>query len=103
MNMRELTSGVYYVDSQNIRKFIDHAYKSGWQWLYTNVHDELEPYIKANCIIPFCLESGENRIGYWSEYMCHNQEEVLKQMENWTDWNWTDKYIEYYKPKTILL
>ena len=103
MNMRELTSGVYYVYSQNIRKFIDHAYKSGWQWLYTNDHDELEPYIKANCIIPFCLESGENRIGIWTEYIYHNQEEVLKQMENWTDWNWTDKYIEYYKPKTILL
>lgn len=34
--------------------------------------------------------------------MCHNQEEVLNQMENWTDWNWTDKYIEYYKPNVVL-
>lgn len=32
IDMRELTSGVYYVDSQNIQKFIDQAYKSGWQW-----------------------------------------------------------------------
>lgn len=28
--MRKLTSGVYFVDSQNIQAFIDHAYKNGW-------------------------------------------------------------------------
>ncbi len=101
--MRKLISGVYYVESQNIQKFIDQAYKSGWQWYNTNVHEEIEPYIKANCIIPFCLDSCGNRIRYWSENICHNQAEVLKEIENWTDWMWTDKHIEYYQPKTVVL
>lgn len=101
--MRKLTSGVYFVDSQNIQAFIDHAYKNGWLWYDTNVHEELETYIKENSIIPFSLDAGVHRIGYWSEYICHNQEEVLNQIENWTDWDWTDRHIEYYKPKTVLL
>lgn len=94
--MRKLTSGVYYVDYQNLQTFIDHAYKSGWRWYNTSVEDEFETYIKEKAIIPFSLDSGSSRIGFWSENICHNQAEVLKEIESWTDWDWTDEYIEYY-------
>ena len=102
--MRKLTSGVYYVDYKNIQTFIENANESGWKWTSsTSVEDELAKHTTTKSIIPFSLNITGNQIRYWSAYMCHNQEEVLNQMENWTDWNWTDKYIEYYKPKTILL
>ena len=102
--MRELTSGVYYVDYKNIQTFIENANESGWKWTSsTSVEDELAKHTTTKSIIPFALNITGNQIGYWSEYIRHNKTDVLKQIENWTDWNCTDKYIEYFQPKTILL
>ena len=102
--MRQLTSGVYYVDYKNIQTFLDHSKKSGWDWGDdVDVYDEFAEYATPKSIIPFSLNITGNRIGYWSEYIRHNKTDVLKQIENWTDWNCTDKYIEYFQPKTILL
>lgn len=102
--MRQLTSGVYYVDYKNIQTFLDHSKQSGWKWTSsTSVEDELAKHTTTKSIIPFALNITGNQIGYWSEYIRHNKTDVLKQIENWTDWNCTDKYIEYFQPKTILL
>ena len=101
--MRELTSGVYYVDYQKIQTFLDHAKKSGWDWGDdVDVYAELAEYTTKKSIIPFTLDCDGNRIGYWHEYICDNKSKVLEEMNDWTDWTWTDKYIEYYKPNVVL-
>ena len=118
--MRKLTSGVYFVDYKNIQTFLDHSKKSGWDWGDgVDVYDEFAGYTTPKSIIPFSLnsddnrirywreqfslDSDDNRIGYWREQICDNQADLLNQIENWNDWDYTERYIEHYKPKTVIL
>ena len=102
--MRELKSGVYYVDYKNIHTFLDHASKYGWDWdSGVEVEDELYDYTTEKSIIPFSLDYNGYRIGYWSDFISDDKSEVLDNIENWDNWNWTDEHIEYYHPKRILL
>lgn len=102
--MRKLTSGVYFVDYENIQTFLDHSKKSGWDWGDdVDVYDEFAEYATPKSIIPFSLDNDDNRIGYWHEQICDNQADLLNQIENWNDWEWTDEHIEHYNPKTVIL
>ena len=102
--MRELKSGVYYVDYKNIHTFLDYASEYGWDWdSGIEVEDELYDYATEKSIIPFSLDYYGYRIGYWSDFISDDKSEVLDNIENWDDWNWTDEHIEYYQPKRIVL
>ena len=103
--MRELKSGVYYVDYKNIHTFLDHAREYGWEWnSRVDVEVELEDHTTTKSIIPFSLDYKGKRIGYWSDFISDDKSEVLDNIENWDDWAFTfDEYIEYYQPKRILL
>ena len=102
--MRELKSGVYYVDYKNIHTFLDHASEYGWDWdSGVEVKDELYDYATEKSIIPFSLDYKGYRIGYWSNFISDDKSEVLDNIENWDDWGFTDKYIEYYQPIKIVL
>lgn len=47
--MRKLTSGVYFVDYENIQTFLDHSKKSGWDWGDdVDVYDEFAEYTTPN-------------------------------------------------------
>lgn len=90
--MRELKSGVYYVDYKNIHTFLDHAREYGWEWnSRVDVEVELEDHATPKSIIPFSLDYNGKR------------SDVPKNMEIWSDWKWTDEHIEYYQPRKILL
>ena len=102
--MRKLTSGVYFVDYKNIQTFLDHSKKSGWDWIGdVDVYDALAGYTTPKSIIPFSLDNNDNHVGYWLAPICDNQADLLKEIENWNDWEWTDEHIEHYKPKTVIL
>ena len=102
--MRKLNSGVYYVDYKNIHTFLDHASEYGWNWdSRVDVEIELDDHTTTKSIIPFSLDYDGKRIGYWSELICENQSDVLKEIEYWDDWKWTYEHIEYYQPKRIIL
>ena len=48
----------------------------------------------------FSVDNGQqgepNRIGYWDVM-------TLDAMEYWSDWSFTDNYIEHWRPKKIIL
>ena len=49
--MRKLTSGVYFVDYENIQTFLDHSKKSGWDWGDdVDVYEELAQYATTKSI-----------------------------------------------------
>ena len=55
--MRELNSGVYYVDYKNIHTFLDHASEYGWNWdSRVDVEIELDDHTTTKSIIPFSLD-----------------------------------------------
>jgi hypothetical protein len=51
IDMRTLTSGVYYVDYKNIQTFIENANESGWDWGDdVDVYEELAQYATTKSI-----------------------------------------------------
>jgi hypothetical protein len=51
VDMRKLTSGVYFVDYENIQTFLDHSQKSGWDWGDdVDVYEELAQYATTKSI-----------------------------------------------------
>ena len=108
---RKLTSGVYFVPAPLIEEFKNHATEYGWRRVDENWSPLRrllrEGYIqkenKEKAIIPFSLDKNGTRVGYWSEPLCYTEAQVLTEIEKWSDWNWTEKHIELYKPLKLLL
>ena len=53
-------------------------------------------------VIPFSLDQANRRIGWWSKPVCF-ESEVEKTMRTWSDYGWSDKYIEFYQDKKLIL
>ena len=109
--MSKLKSGVYFVRYRDIDKFFQDAKKNGWKHdfhdpqaeIYATLHnDGREDKTIKQFVIPFSLDKRKRRIGYWSQdvYFESDVEETIK---TWYDWSWTDKYIEFYQSKKIIL
>jgi hypothetical protein len=53
-------------------------------------------------VIPFSLDKRKKRIGFWANEGCF-ENDVEETMGNWNDWDWSDKYIEFYQNKKLIL
>ena len=109
--MDNLKSGVYFVRYKDIDKFLQDAEKNGWQHAFKNpkaeihhtltVHGREEKTIKQ-LVIPFSLDKSKRRVGYWSLYVCL-ESEVEETMRTWSNWVWSEKHIEFYQSKKVIL
>ena len=53
-------------------------------------------------VIPISLDKRKKRIGFWANEGCF-ENDVEETMGNWNDWDWSDKYIEFYQNKKLIL
>ena len=109
--MTQLKSGVYFVRYQDITKFFQDAEKNGWKHtfddpqaeIYATLHnDGREDKTIKQFVIPFSLDKRKRRIGYWSQEVCF-ESDVEETMDDWSDWGWSEKHIEFYQSKKIIL
>ena len=109
--MSKLKSGVYFVRYRDIDKFFQDAKKNGWKHSFEQPQEEIydtlmfldreEKTIKQS-VIPLSLDQEKRRIGYWSQDVCF-ESDVEETMKTWNYWYWTDKYIEFYQSKKLIL
>ena len=108
--MSKLKSGVYFVRYQDITKFFQDAEKNGWKHdfddpqaeIYATLHNHgREDKTIKQLVIPFSLDKRKRRIGYWTQHVCFESD--VETIKTWYDWSWTDKYIEFYQSKKIIL
>ena len=108
--MTQLKSGVYFVRYQDITKFFQDAEKNGWHhnfdepqveiYATLNNHGREDKTIKQ-FVIPFSLDKRKRRIGYWTQHVCF-ESDVEETMDDWSDWGWSEKHIEFYQSKKII-
>ena len=109
--MSKLKSGVYLVRYQDITKFFQDAENNGWRHSFDHPQEEIyatlrkhgreETTIKQS-VIPFSLDKRKRRIGYWSQHVCF-ESDVEETMDDWSDYSWTEKHIEFYQSKKVVL
>ena len=63
--------------------------------------DREEKTIKQS-VIPLSLDQEKRRIGYWSQDVCF-ESDVEETMDDWSDWGWSEKHIEFYQSKKLIL
>ena len=112
--MSKLKSGVYLVRFKDINNFIKDAEKNGW---HHNFDDPQNPQKRINkiltsmgrsektfkqLVIPFSLDKRKRRIGYWTQYVCF-ESDVEETMDDWSNWGWSEKHIEFYQSKKVIL
>ena len=109
--MTQLKSGVYFVRYQDITKFFQDAEKNGWKhdfhdpqveiYATLNNHGREDKTIKQ-FVIPFSLDKRKRRIGYWSQHVCF-ESDVEETMDDWSDYSCSEKHIEVYQSKKVVL
>ena len=109
--MSKLKSGVYLVRYQDIDKFFKDAKNNGWKHSFEQPQEEIydtlmfldreEKTIKQS-VIPLSLDQEKRRIGYWSQDVCF-ESDVEETMDDWSDWSWSEKHIEFYQSKKVIL
>ena len=109
--MSKLKSGVYFVRFKDITKFFQDAEKNGWHhnfdepqaeiYATLNNHGREEKTIKQ-FVIPFSLDKRKRRIGYWSQEVCF-ESDVEETMDDWSDYSCSEKHIEFYQSKKVIL
>ena len=109
--MSKLKSGVYFVRYRDIDKFFQDAKKNGWQYNFDdpqaniyatlNNHDREEKTIKQ-LVIPFSLDKRKRRIGYSTQHVCF-ESDVEETMDDLSNWVWSEKHIEFYQSKKVIL
>ena len=109
--MSKLKSGVYFVRYQDITKFVQDAENNGWKHSFDHPQEEIyatlnnhgreEKTIKQS-VIPFSLDQEKRRIGYWTEKRFF-ESDVEETINTWNDWYWTEKHIELYQSKKLIL
>ena len=109
--MSKLKSGVYLVRYQDIDKFFKDAENNGWKHSFEQPQEEIyatlnnygreEKTIKQ-LVIPFSLDKRKRRIGYWTQHACF-ESDVEETMDDWSDWGWSEKHIEFYQSKKLIL
>ena len=109
--MSKLKSGVYLVRYQDITKFFQDAENNGWRHSFDHPQEEIYDTLKfldreektiKQGVIPFSLEQEKRRVGYWTDNL-YFESDVEETIKTWNDWYWTDKYIEFYQSKKIIL
>ena len=109
--MSTLKSGVYFVKFKDIDKFFQDVEKNGWKHNFDkpqkNIHETLIALDKEDetikqSVIPFALNQEKNRVGYWVNGVCL-ESEVEENMRTWSKWCWSDRHIEFYQAKKLIL
>lgn len=95
-----MKSGVYFVHYDNIDAFLYEAKKAGRTPMSTDSYKTIKDEEYKGFYRVFSVDNGRrgepNRIGYWGAM-------TLDEMEYWSDWSFTDNYIEHWRPKKIIL
>ena len=108
--MSKLKSGVYFVRYKDIDKFFQDIEKNGWdhKWetLRYSIYNTLcerghEEKIIEQLVIPFSLDKNI-RIACWPKAVCL-ESEVEEAMTKWDAWFWTDRHIEFYQSKKLII
>ena len=109
--MSKLKSGVYLVRYQDIDKFFKDAENNGWSHSFEQPQEEIYDTLKVRnredktikqLVIPFSLDQEKRRIGFWSQYVCFESDEE-DTMDDWSNWGWSEKHIEFYQSKKVIL
>ena len=109
--MTQLKSGVYLVRYQDITKFFQDAENNGWKHSFDHpqevIYDTLKFFDREEktikqWVIPFSLDQKKRQVGYWKDKL-YFESDVEETIKTWNNWDWTDKYIEFYQSKKIIL
>ena len=109
--MSKLKSGVYLVRYQDIDKFFKDAENNGWKHSFEQPQEEIYDTLKLldreektikQSIIPISLDQEKRRIGYWTDKIFF-ESDVEETINTWNDWYWTEKHIEFYQSKKVIL
>ena len=109
--MSKLKSGVYLVRYQDIDKFFKDAENNGWKHSFEQPQEEIYDTLKLldreektikQSIIPITLDQEKRRIGYWSDKIFF-ESDVEETINTWNNWYWTEKHIELYQSKKLIL
>ncbi len=109
--MSKLKSGVYLVRYQEITKFFQDAEANGWKHSFDHPQEEIYDTLKVldreektikQSVIPISLDQEKRRVGYWTDKRFF-ESDVEEAMKTWSDWYWSDKYIEFYQSKKLIL
>ena len=95
-----MKSGVYFVHYNHIDAFLAEAKKAGRTPIGTDSYKTIKDEEYKGLYRVFSVDNGRKgdpkRIGYWNA-------RTLDEMEYWSDWSFTDNYIEHWRPKKIIL
>ena len=95
-----MKSGVYFVHYNHIDAFLYEAKKAGRTTMSTGSYETIKDEEYKGLYRVFSVDNGRKgdpkRIGYWGAM-------TLDAMEYWSDWSFTDNYIEHWRPKKIIL
>ena len=91
-----LKSGVYFVHYDDIPAFVETAKAQGRR--FSGNYEEITREIYENTYRPFSIDVDSVRFSYWSTYS-------LEAMKSWSNWDYTDHYIEQWRPnkKKVIL
>ena len=89
-------SGVYFVHFDDIPLFVETAKAQGRR--FAGNFEKITREIYKNTYRPFSIDKDSDRMGYWYAY-------EIEKMKTWNDWDYTDHYIELWKPnqKKVIL
>ena len=108
--MTQLKSGVYFVRYQDITKFFQDAEKNGWKHNFDDPQEEIHNIMLTSTrdsetvkqsVIPISLDKRKKRIGFWANEGCF-ENDVEETMDDWSDYGWSEKHIEFYQSKKII-
>ena len=109
--MSKLKSGVYLVRFKDINNFIKDAEKNGWHHNFDDPQKRINKILTSRfrsektvkqLVIPFSLDKRKRRIGYWIQHVCV-ESDVEETMDDWSNWVWSEKHIEFYQSKKVIL
>ena len=108
--MSKLKSGVYLVRFKDINNFIKDAENNGWKHSFDDpqkhVYETLTSMGRSEktfkqLVIPFSLHNRKRRIVYWTDKIVF-ESDVEETMDDWSDWDWSEKHIEFYQSKKVI-
>ena len=97
-----MKSGVYFVHYDDIDAFLAEAKKAGRTTIGEHSYKTIKDEDYKDLYRVFSVDNDRRcepkRIGYWDAV-------TLDEMDDWSDWSFTDKYIEHWKPnkKKVIL
>ena len=97
-----MKSGVYFVHYDDIDAFLEETKKAGRTPIGTEIYKTIKDEEYKGLYRVFSVDNEQRgnpkRVGYWGAVTV-----TLDAMEYWSDWAFTDKYIEHWRPKKIIL